>query len=163
MRVEIPIASLQKHGACSAYLESPEWDKEKQALIYNDWSETVERLFSTKWGTSYLDWLVSKKLVPMSHREFQEEKSARRPAMRIKGRPPVEPEPEESVQNKPILPPPPPQSINEVEEFQRVRAQTRVLGRPAVERAMAPSPQKADPTAAEIIKRALPHRILGRT
>ena len=29
MQVVIPLSSLQKHGACRAYLDSPDWDKDR--------------------------------------------------------------------------------------------------------------------------------------
>lgn len=77
MQVVIPISSLKGHNACKAYLASPEWNEEKQALVYDDWAKTAARLFETRAGMSYLNWLVANKLVPMSTNEFTEARKAK--------------------------------------------------------------------------------------
>ena len=51
-----PVAPLM-HG---------DWDEEQEALVYDDWDETVARLSSTKDGLGLLAWLVSRALVPMT-------------------------------------------------------------------------------------------------
>lgn len=68
--VVITKLNLEKNRACSAYLRSPEWDQKQQALVYSDWSATVQRLLSTPQGITYLSFLVSHKLVPMTMEEF---------------------------------------------------------------------------------------------
>lgn len=79
MQVVIPKSSLEKHGACPAYLDSPEWDVGQQALVYADWHATADRLMSTRKGASHLGWLVDHKLVPMTMEEFLQVKQARYP------------------------------------------------------------------------------------
>ncbi len=74
MQVVIPISSLKKHQACLVYLQSPEWNAEREALVYDDWNATVDRLMSTPNGRVWLGWLVGKRLVPMTVAEFHERK-----------------------------------------------------------------------------------------
>lgn len=78
MEVVVTKDQLQANRACGVYLDSPEWDKEREALVYSDWSATVERLLSTRPGTMYLDFLVVKGLVPMTVAEFNAAKNSRR-------------------------------------------------------------------------------------
>ncbi len=66
MQVVVTKDQLVRNRACSAYMRSPEWDAEAQALVYTNWSKTVKRLLSTRKGISFLDWLVIHKLVPMT-------------------------------------------------------------------------------------------------
>lgn len=77
MQVVITKDQLEKAEPCTPnYLTSPEWNGE--ALVYNDWKATVQRLASTRAGLLQLNWLVTKKLVPMSEAEFVEVKRASR-------------------------------------------------------------------------------------
>jgi hypothetical protein len=78
MQVVITEGQLKASAACPVYLDSPEWDHEQNALVYADWSATVERLFSTRAGTGYLQFLVSRELVPMTAEEFKTAHAARR-------------------------------------------------------------------------------------
>lgn len=77
MQVIVTGAQLRSHKACDAYFKSPEWDSEQDALIYSDWSNTVERLLSSRTGTVYLDWLITHELVPMTRSEFIEARKTR--------------------------------------------------------------------------------------
>lgn len=78
MQVVVTEGRLKERHACDAYLKSPEWDQEQQALVYADWSATVERLLSSRKGTSFLSWLVDGCLVPMTQIEFVEARASRR-------------------------------------------------------------------------------------
>lgn len=78
MRVVVPKEKLEQAKACKAYLKSPEWNGE--ALLYSDWSKTVERLLSTRAGTTYLGFLVARGLVPMTKEELIEARHAARAA-----------------------------------------------------------------------------------
>ena len=75
MRVVIPKEKLEAVRACSDYLKSPEWNGE--ALVYENWEQTVERLLSTRAGVIQLNWLIDRKLVPMTVDEFRALKQAR--------------------------------------------------------------------------------------
>lgn len=81
---------LEEARACRVYLDSPEWDKEREALVYTDWDATVRRLMSAREGMAYLDFLVARELVPMTKDTFQAMRSALRTArlehMRAGGR-----------------------------------------------------------------------------
>jgi hypothetical protein len=77
MQVVITKDQLVASKACSVYFDSPEWNAEQQALVYADWNVTVERLLSDRAGTTYLDFLVSKNLVPMTREEFKEARRTR--------------------------------------------------------------------------------------
>jgi hypothetical protein len=70
MEVIIEKAQLLAFDACGAYLKSPEWDAEREALVYSDWAATVDRLTATRDGVGLLGWLVARKLVPMTRAEF---------------------------------------------------------------------------------------------
>ncbi|KKK59730.1 hypothetical protein LCGC14_3031460 [marine sediment metagenome] len=60
-------------GPCSPfYLDSPEWDEEREALVYENWERTIERLSSSTPRLAHLSWLVSRSLVPMTRMEFLE-------------------------------------------------------------------------------------------
>lgn len=74
MEIIIPKSSLEAAHACKVYLKSPEWNGE--ALVYADWEKTVERLLSTPAGTTYLGFLVLRKLVPMTPDELAAAKRA---------------------------------------------------------------------------------------
>jgi hypothetical protein len=76
MQVIVHIDQLKEKGACSAYLRSPEWISDQQALVYPDWGATVSRLLSTRAGVTYLSWLVGRGLVPMTQEEFAEARKA---------------------------------------------------------------------------------------
>ena len=66
-------------GPCSPfYLDSPEWDEKKEALVYEDWEDTVERLSSTKDGLMHLAWLVSRSLVPMTRMQCRKLRRAKK-------------------------------------------------------------------------------------
>lgn len=78
MQVVITEGQLKASKACPVYLDSPEWDNEQRALVYADWSATVERLSSTRSGTGYLQFLVSRALVPMTDEDFKTAFAARR-------------------------------------------------------------------------------------
>jgi len=77
MQVVIPISALKERKACLVYLQSPEWDSEREALVYTDWAKTVTRLMSTPNGRIWLGWLAGAKLVPMSVGEFNALRKAR--------------------------------------------------------------------------------------
>jgi len=82
MRVVIPLSKLQACNACDAYLRSPEWDKEEQALVYPDWDATVARhLAMGLEGIVRLQWLVTNKLVPMTESEFAAAGKSARPSL----------------------------------------------------------------------------------
>lgn len=68
MQVIITRAELVAARACDVYLTSPEWNGE--ALVYSDWNATVMRLLSNRISSRYLDFLVARKLVPMTTEEF---------------------------------------------------------------------------------------------
>ena len=70
MQVTITEGQLKASNACPVYLDSPEWDDEQRALVYSDWESTATRLLSTRAGTGYLQFLVSRALVPMTAEEF---------------------------------------------------------------------------------------------
>lgn len=75
--VVITLAELEASPkACDVYLRSPEWDAERQALVYPDWSATVARLLSTRAGITWLDYLVKRGLVPMTRDEFNAARKA---------------------------------------------------------------------------------------
>jgi len=78
MQVVITKDQLEKSSACLVYLDSPEWDTSRQALVYSDWEKTVERLMSTRAGTTYLDFLVVRKLVPMTTAELAQKRQVAR-------------------------------------------------------------------------------------
>jgi hypothetical protein len=80
MQVVITEGQLKASDACAVYIGSPEWSEEQRSLVYADWSATVERLFSTRAGTGYLQFLVSRGLVPMTAEEFKVALAARRSA-----------------------------------------------------------------------------------
>lgn len=72
MRVEIDKATLKRHRACGAAYISPEWDAEREVLVYANWPDTVQRLLASDEGVDQLEWLVRHKLVPMTESEFNE-------------------------------------------------------------------------------------------
>lgn len=76
MQVVITKSQLEAVRACGAYFKSPEWNGE--ALVYSDWSKTIERLSSDRAGITYLDFLVVHGLVPMTIDELQETKKTAR-------------------------------------------------------------------------------------
>jgi hypothetical protein len=79
MRIVIPLSVLQAHNACDAYLNSQEWDKGEQALVFPNWEATVERLLANgPAGVINLGWLVAKDLVPMTAGQFAEAKKRAR-------------------------------------------------------------------------------------
>lgn len=78
MEVVVTKDQLEKASACRVYLESPEWDKERQALVYPDWEATVKRLLSTRAGMSYLSFLVTYGLVPMTKEQLKAAKKENR-------------------------------------------------------------------------------------
>lgn len=78
MQVVISKNQLEAVKACPVYLDSPEWDQEQNALVYADWEASAARLLSTRSGTSYLQFLVSRELVPMTAEEFEVARAARR-------------------------------------------------------------------------------------
>jgi hypothetical protein len=79
MQVVIQKSELEAAHACKkSYLKSPEWNGE--ALVYSDWDKTVKRLLSTPAGTTYLGFLVLRKLVPMTADELSAAKRATRQA-----------------------------------------------------------------------------------
>ena len=77
MCIVIDKATLKRHRACNRSWDpgggivSPEWDAELQALVYEDWSATAERLLSSPAGVVQLRWLVDHELVPMTVAEFE--------------------------------------------------------------------------------------------
>jgi hypothetical protein len=77
MQVVITKDRLVASNACPVYLDSPEWDKEQQALVYSDWDATVVRLLSTPRGTKYLGFLIKSELVPMTQAQFTEVRKGR--------------------------------------------------------------------------------------
>lgn len=77
MRVVLSKAVLKRNRACPAAYTSVEWNSAEDALIYEDWDQTVDRLFTTREGADQLEWLVLKKLVPMTKEEFDAAKTAR--------------------------------------------------------------------------------------
>ena len=73
MRVVIQDSTLKQHRACSARFESdcPWWDKNIQALVYEDWDQAVEHYLTVRRdGVRQLKWLVRHKLVPMTETEL---------------------------------------------------------------------------------------------
>jgi hypothetical protein len=69
---------LEAGGPCQPFhLKSPEWDEEREALVYEDWEATVKRLSSTKDGLTQLGWLVAHNLVPMTRLEFRAVRKAK--------------------------------------------------------------------------------------
>lgn len=71
-QVVITKDQLESGGPCEPFhLKSPEWDEEREALVYEDWEATAKRLSSTPGGLSQLAWLVSRGLVPMSRVQFR--------------------------------------------------------------------------------------------
>ena len=76
MRVIITKGQLLAARACAAYLDSPEWDEEQEALVYKNWDKTVKRLASNKEGLTFLGWLVGRSLVPMPRLQFRRMRSA---------------------------------------------------------------------------------------
>ena len=75
MRVVITKSQLEEVRACSDFLRSPEWNGKE--LVYENWEQTVDRLFSTRLGVAQLNWLVDRKLVPMTMDEFNAQRQAR--------------------------------------------------------------------------------------
>ena len=71
MKVVIDKDTLKRHRACRAAYSSPEWDEEKQALIYSDWNATISRLLARPGGLDMIEWFVNHKLVPMTEAEFE--------------------------------------------------------------------------------------------
>lgn len=69
-RVIIPEATLKRHRACRGRFDSPWWDAEQQALVYENWDQAVTQFLSTEDGTERLEWLVGHGLVPMTKEEF---------------------------------------------------------------------------------------------
>ncbi len=80
MQVIITEGQLKASHACPVYADSPEWDREQSALVYPDWEASVARLLSTRAGRGYLQFLVSRGLVPMTKEEFDVALAARRSA-----------------------------------------------------------------------------------
>lgn len=63
---------LEAGSPCQPFhLKSPEWDEERQALVYKNWAATAKRLASTKEGLAQLGWLVGRNLVPMTRLELR--------------------------------------------------------------------------------------------
>lgn len=77
MEVVITLEQLRKARACRVYLDSPDWNHDREALVYSNWGETVQRLLSTRAGVTYLDFLVTSGLVPMTRDEFKAARVAR--------------------------------------------------------------------------------------
>jgi|GEM_PF-7064187 len=77
MQVVITKGQLEAVKACNVYLDSPEWDALEESLVYANWEATVERLLATRAGSSYLAFLVSRELVPMTMTEFKAARTAR--------------------------------------------------------------------------------------
>jgi hypothetical protein len=73
MRVVITRATLKQHRACSDAYISPEWDEKEDAIVFQDWNKTVERLLAKPNGVGLdqLDWYTAHKLVPMTRSEFE--------------------------------------------------------------------------------------------
>lgn len=71
MRVAIDSATLRRHRACSAAYDSPEFNEEEDALVYSDFSQSVNRLMATELGRGQLKWLVRHGLVPMTIEQFE--------------------------------------------------------------------------------------------
>lgn len=71
MQVIITEGQLKESHACPVYVDSPEWDNEQKALVYSDWDASATRLLSTRSGVAYLQFLVSRGLVPMTAEEFK--------------------------------------------------------------------------------------------
>jgi len=69
-QVVITKNQLDGSHACPVYLDSPEWDEGRKALVFADWDVAVARMLSSRPGTTYLSFLVAKKLVPMTMDEF---------------------------------------------------------------------------------------------
>ena len=79
MQVIITKDQLTGGGPCTpVFLDSPEWDEKKEALVYEDWDETVERLSSSMDGLGQLGWLVSRSLVPMNRMQFRKLRRAKK-------------------------------------------------------------------------------------
>jgi hypothetical protein len=78
MQVIITKDQLAANSACPAYLTSPEWSTEQEALVYVDWDATVARLAQTQAGIDYLGWLVRCSLVPMTRSQFAATRRAAR-------------------------------------------------------------------------------------
>lgn len=63
---------IEKSGPCAPFhLESPEWDAERNALVYKDWEATVKRLSASEKGRTQLSWLVARNFVPMTRLELR--------------------------------------------------------------------------------------------
>jgi len=77
MRVVLDNATLRRHRSCRAAYTSPEWNAELQALVYEDWDATVERLLKKPEGLEQIEWFVNHKLVPMTSDELAALKKAR--------------------------------------------------------------------------------------
>jgi hypothetical protein len=73
----VVVTKAQLSGNCGAHLNSPEWDAEQEALVYQNWDATVTRLLSSRRGTVHLEWLVVRSLVPMTVDQFLEARKAR--------------------------------------------------------------------------------------
>lgn len=78
MEVVVTKDQLEKARACRVYLDSPNWDHGREALVYPDWAEAVRRLLSTRAGVTHLDFLVASALVPMTRDEFKAAREAKR-------------------------------------------------------------------------------------
>jgi hypothetical protein len=76
--MEVIVTKEQLRETCGVHTSSPEWNAEREALVYPDWDATVARLLSTRKGTAYLDALVARGIVPMTRDEFIEARKSRR-------------------------------------------------------------------------------------
>lgn len=77
MRVVVTKDQLKSNRACAVYSKSPEWDSGQEALVYSDWTKTIERLLSSRAGAEQLGWLVAHGLVPMTKSELIDAVKAR--------------------------------------------------------------------------------------
>lgn len=80
--VVIGRATLKRHRACADAYTSPEFDKERDALVYADFDKSVERLLAKpankdakgkiigRPGLDQLEWFVNHGLVPMTREQF---------------------------------------------------------------------------------------------
>lgn len=82
MEVVITKAQLTAANACDRYLESPEWDADREALVYSDWDATVARHLVSVEMLLRLEFLVSRNLVPMARGDFAKLKRETRKKLR---------------------------------------------------------------------------------
>jgi hypothetical protein len=83
--VTLKKADLDAKKPCAPwYLESPEWDKTQEALVYKDFDATVRRLLASNTGRERLKWLVRHALVPMKPEELKARIASRRAENRNK-------------------------------------------------------------------------------